>query len=145
MSTCIPCNECGASCAFYRVSFYWGESSSENLGTVPADRTERAEEFLQCMKGTNQVHPRCVCLQGKIGQKVSCSIYLQRSSTCQDFGLHKNIGIVSVIGSDLVRCNEARNAWHLPALTRAQLRSLPLALSIRRSPPYLHSTHKTRH
>ncbi len=46
MSGPNPCMTCGACCAHYRVSFYWGESSEAPGGFVPIELTE-------------QVHPRC--------------------------------------------------------------------------------------
>jgi Fe-S-cluster containining protein len=96
--------------------------------------TEALNELLQCMKGTNQPHPRCVCLEGKIGKRVSCTIYPRRSSTCRDFGLHETKGVISVTGDDLTRCNEARKAWGLPPLTRWQLRNLQNTPMVRHRP-----------
>lgn len=134
MASKNPCIECGACCAFFRVSFFWEETSSENPDSVPIEMTEALNELLQCMKGTNQPHPRCVCLEGKIGKRVSCTIYPRRSSTCRDFGLHETKGVISVTGDDLTRCNEARKAWGLPPLTRWQLRNLQNTPMVRHRP-----------
>jgi hypothetical protein len=116
-----PCMQCGACCAFFRVSFYWEESSAGTADGVPTEFTSEVSDFLQCMKGTNQPSPRCVALTGKIGEKVGCKIYLKRSSTCRDFGLHLEDGKIVVNGENLIRCNEARKAWNLPPLTRTDL------------------------
>jgi Fe-S-cluster containining protein len=134
MSSNNPCVQCGACCAFFRVSFYWEETSPENSGVVPTEYTEPVDQFRQCMKGTNHPRPRCVALQGKIGEKVGCSIYQLRSSVCRDFGLHEEGGKIRATSLDLVRCNQARKAWHLPPITRAHLRALSHLPAIRHAP-----------
>ena len=96
---------CGACCAFFRVSFYWGESDLSDYGTVPIALTENMNEFLLCMKGTNQKQPRCAALAGEIGNMVACSIYPNRSSTCRDF---------VVDSAPDSPCSRARAKWGLP-------------------------------
>lgn len=59
-----PCMQCGACCAYFRVSFYHGETDSTG-GVVPAEMTEKVNDFMACMKGTDQKSPRCINLQGK--------------------------------------------------------------------------------
>lgn len=149
MSLDNPCIQCGACCAFFRVSFYWEESSLANPEKgVPQTLTEELSEFLQCMKGTNQPHPRCVALCGKIGEKVSCSIYAQRSSSCREFGLHTEQGGLEANGENLIRCNEARKAWNLPPLTRTDLRLFAHFLPVRSAPtPHIstHNHHSSHH
>ena len=73
------CTNCGACCAFFRVSFYWAEGE-----TMPKDWVEPLTSVYSCMKGTNQQQPRCVALSGEIGQQVSCTMYEQRSSSCKE-------------------------------------------------------------
>ena len=141
MSLDNPCIQCGACCAFFRVSFYWEESTPANQEGIPQTLTEELSEFLQCMKGTNQPHPRCIALCGKIGEKVSCSIYAQRSSSCREFGLHTEQGRLEVDGENLVRCNEARKAWNLPPLTRSDLRLFAHYPPVRSAPTPHISTH----
>lgn len=103
-----PCLTCGACCAHFRVSFYWGESDSETGGTVPIELTEDISPYFRAMKGTNQKHPRCIALEGNIGGHVGCSIYAVRSNTCADFGIHWQAGIVQITREDLISCNKAR-------------------------------------
>jgi Fe-S-cluster containining protein len=134
MLTNNPCVQCGACCAFFHVSFYWEETLPENAGTVPSEFTEAVDQFRQCMKGTNQPRPRCVALRGKIGEKVGCSIYPVRSSVCREFGLHEDNGEITATAEDLVRCNQARKAWHLPPITRAHLRILSRLPAVRHAP-----------
>jgi uncharacterized protein len=134
MSLDHPCIQCGACCAFFRVSFYWEESSSADPEGVPAEMTEEVSEFLQCMKGTNQPHPRCIALQGVIGEKVDCAIYARRSSACRDFGLHCENGKLFMDSENLIRCNEARKVWNLPPLTRADLQDFMHFLPVRQAP-----------
>ena len=74
-----PCLSCGACCAHFRVSFYWAEP-------VPEELTEKITPHLSCMKGTNTTgSPRCVALDGQIGERVNCSIYEIRSGACRRF------------------------------------------------------------
>jgi Fe-S-cluster containining protein len=116
MSLKNPCESCGACCAYFRVSFYWGELDSADGGIVPEEMSEDISPFFQAMKGTNQKQPRCVALQGEPGRQVHCNIYEKRSSSCRDFGIHWKFGLLQISGEDLARCNAARAAWGLPAL-----------------------------
>jgi Fe-S-cluster containining protein len=82
MSTTLDCQQCGACCATYRVSFYWAEADDAPGGTVPVALTEPISPHMRCMQGTYAKQPRCVALQGEIGQHVACGIYDKRASTC---------------------------------------------------------------
>ncbi len=97
------CQSCGACCAHFRVSFYWAEAN-DGGGPVPAALTENISPHLRCMKGTWSNHPRCIALAGTIGEQVHCTIYRQRSSTCQQLAA----------GSE--GCLRARQRWGLPAI-----------------------------
>jgi len=81
----FDCEKCGACCATFRVSFYWGETSAHAQGTVPIELTSAISPHHVCMKGTEQKPVHCVALTGTVGKEVSCSIYEQRSSTCREF------------------------------------------------------------
>jgi uncharacterized protein len=139
-----PCIRCGACCAFFRVSFYWEETSAADSEGIPVELTEKVSDFLQCMQGTNQPHPRCIALQGTIGENVTCQIYNKRSSTCRDFGLHDKDGKLFMDGENLIRCNEARKAWNLPPLTRAELHDLMHFLPVRQAFVPRHNYHNPR-
>ena len=130
-----PCQNCGACCALYRVSFYWAEADIDQGGTVPPDLTEPLPPYLTCMRGTNQPHARCAALRGRIGGPVACSIYALRSSTCREFGVHAENGQFAISPEDLERCNRARAAWGLP----------PLRLERFLRTPVLPATHVHRH
>ncbi len=106
-----PCLTCGACCAFYRASFYWAETDDAEGGTVPAYLTEKLNDFRCVMKGTNAEKPRCIALQGNIGEFVYCSIYERRASVCREFPAAWEAGIPND------RCDNARIAWGLPPLT----------------------------
>ena len=106
-----PCLTCGACCAFYRASFYWGETDDAPSGTVPTEFTEQLNDFYCVMKGTNQHPPRCIALHGTIGERVACMIYECRSSVCQEFAASWQYGIPNE------RCDAARAAWGLAPLT----------------------------
>ncbi|ANI29180.1 ferredoxin [Yersinia entomophaga] len=104
-----PCISCGACCAYFRVSFYWSEAGSEQ-GSVPNDLTEQITPFISCMSGTNCKSPRCVALEGDIGQQVACSIYPDRPTPCHEF---------SYSGENNQRnesCDRARAYYGLPPL-----------------------------
>ncbi len=107
-----PCTGCGACCAHFRVSFYWGEADDHPDGTVPAALTERISPFLVAMRGTLSEPPRCVALQGEVGGEVGCAIYAQRSSSCREL----------LPGED--KCVRARQRHGLPPLTDAQIGKL---------------------
>lgn len=126
-----PCLTCGACCAYFRVSFYWGEADSSLGGTVPAELTEDLSPFYRCMKGTNQKNPRCIALEGEIGQTSICKIYDLRSTSCWEFGVHWENGNYHLFGEDLERCNRARAAWGLPPL-------LPRTPRFQHARPVLH-------
>ncbi len=111
-----PCLKCGACCSFYRVSFYWTEADPALSGTVPPEFSEPLPPYHACMRGTNQPHPRCAALRGRLGDQVSCSIYKMRSSTCREFGFHFKNNEVTITADDLQRCNHAREACGLPPL-----------------------------
>lgn len=105
-----PCLKCGACCAYYRASFYWAEADDATPGGVPVDMTEKLAELHRVMKGTNHSNPRCIALEGTIGEDVSCSIYEHRPMVCRDF--HPSW----VNGKPDERCDQARARWGLPPL-----------------------------
>lgn len=107
-----PCITCGACCAFFRVSFYWQETD-DNMGEVPKDMTEPLNTFRQCMKGTNQLRPRCIALDGEIGHTVLCNIYTKRPSVCREFGVQWEDGWLYISADDFQRCTIARTKWGL--------------------------------
>ena len=90
------CLTCGACCTYFRVSFYWAEGID-----MPEDYVEPLTPVYSCMKGTNQKNPRCVALQGTVGEQVSCGMYEQRSSSC------KEVQIADA------QCNKARVAHNM--------------------------------
>ena len=90
------CLSCGACCAFFRVSFYWAEGIS-----MPEHYTEPVTAVYSCMVGTNQASPRCIALQGTIGEHVSCGMYEQRSSSCKEVQIADD------------QCNKARRAHNM--------------------------------
>ncbi len=117
MSSKNICLNCGACCAFFRVSFYWREADPAQGRKIPADLVEEETEFYDNMKGTNQRHPYCAALHGKIGERVYCTIYRNRPTPCREFGIHCDRGKMQIDPGDLERCNKARAAWNLPPLT----------------------------
>jgi Fe-S-cluster containining protein len=106
-----PCLECGACCAYYRVSFYWTESNLVQLEGIPIEMTDKFNYFRLMMKGSSGSKPRCIALKGFIGKKVHCSIYAKRASVCRDFSASWENGIHNE------RCDKARVAWGLLPLS----------------------------
>ncbi len=111
-----PCLTCGACCAFFRVTFYWSEADPATGGTVPPEMVENLNSVLVCMAGTNRKDKRCVALEGKIGERVACSIYEKRSTPCREFGFDWENGNLYYTPGDIERCNHARAAHSLPPL-----------------------------
>jgi uncharacterized protein len=92
------CLSCGACCTYFRVSFYWAEAEALDM---PTDYVEPLTPVYSCMKGTNQKNPRCVALQGTIGEQVSCGMYESRSSSCKEVQIADE------------QCNKARRHHHM--------------------------------
>ena len=105
-----PCLDCGACCAYYRVSFHWSEAERFLGGATPAELTTKLSPHRVAMRGTQSKSPRCVALDGQIGKAVSCSIYSQRPSPCREFEASW------VNGMHSERCDQARAAHGLPPL-----------------------------
>lgn len=104
MSTSDVCQDCGACCAHYRVSFYWGESDAHPGGTVPRHLTIPVTPYRLAMRGTDSAPVRCAALEGDVGGRVGCTIYPLRSSTCRDFA------------AGTPECDKARHACGLAPL-----------------------------
>ncbi|WUR13619.1 YkgJ family cysteine cluster protein [[Empedobacter] haloabium] len=85
MSATDHCQACGACCAHFRVSFYWGESDAHPGGSVPQHLTIPITPYHSAMRGTERAPARCVALDGHIGRRVGCTIYPLRSTTCREF------------------------------------------------------------
>lgn len=102
-----PCLACGACCAYFRVSFYWGEAEANG---IPVDLTVPVTPHRLAMRGSEQQPPRCVALQGSVGDCVNCSIYDRRPSPC------RSVNPSWQNGSADDQCDKARRAWGLPPL-----------------------------
>src|SRR5690606_3074996 len=67
MSDYNPCMSCGICCTHFRISFYGAEGDDAPGGFVPADMTEKLNDHMRCMKGSNSVPRRCAALAGEVG------------------------------------------------------------------------------
>lgn len=115
-----PCQRCGACCACYRVSFFWGECADEgapppgpgapDAPAVPPSLVEPLTPFLVAMTGTNQAQPRCAALLGEVGVRSACGIYPARSSACRELQASYENGVADD------KCDRARAKWGLPPL-----------------------------
>ncbi|WP_312600676.1 YkgJ family cysteine cluster protein [Pseudomonas luteola] len=110
MSTDNPCLNCGACCAFFRVSFYWGECRSAG-GLVPDELTVGVTPHHVAMVGTDTKPARCVSLLGDVGCGTRCTMYESRPSPCREFEASW------INGEHNERCDAARAAYGLPPLT----------------------------
>jgi len=127
------------------VSFYWGETTDSADGTIPAHLTEDVTPFFRAMKGSNQKNPRCIALEGEVGNFVCCSIYEQRSSACRDFGVDFVNGQVVANMEDYERCTHARTQWKLTAIQVDVFRT-PESKPIQPSPwPVTHHRKRQKH
>lgn len=79
-----PCLSCGACCAFFRVAFHWSESDHFPSGTTPSSLTDKFDPHRLVMRGTQAYAPRCIALQGIVGEQAQCGIYGLRPSPCHD-------------------------------------------------------------
>lgn len=80
-----PCLRCGACCAFFLVSFPPNEADPGFGGLVPLELTGESADLRRYMRGTETKKPRCIALNGFVGTRVNCRIYLDRPSTCRAF------------------------------------------------------------
>ena len=104
-----PCLSCGACCARFRVSFFWGGCRSAG-GTGPDDTVIAISPTYVAMLGTERKPARCQALEGKVGEKVHCTMYTDRSSTCREFHASWEYG------ESNPHCDVARAAHGLPPL-----------------------------
>ena len=105
-----PCLQCGACCAFFRVSFYWSEAEPFLGGSVPAELTEPLNPQRLVMCGTRHSPARCIALEGEVGTSVRCGIYEKRSSPCRELEPWDEQGRPDE------KCTKARLAHNLPPL-----------------------------
>ena len=105
-----PCLSCGACCAHFRVSFYWGECDDQTPCGVPVELTEDLGPFRRMMKGTGRIRPRCIALKGVVGESVYCSIYARRPSVC------RAVEASYATGQPSEQCDKARLARGMPPL-----------------------------
>jgi Fe-S-cluster containining protein len=109
--TANPCLSCGACCAHFRVSFYFGELANHAGGGVPVELTSKVNEFSAAMKVEKSSNNRCVALRGEVGKAgVSCSIYANRPSPCREFPAWEEDGTPNP------DCQRLRAQRGLPAL-----------------------------
>lgn len=106
-----PCLQCGKCCQNYRVEFSIYELQSMG-GTVPDHLAHEVHGNRVRMNGTEQHPVRCVALTElpDLGEGcVGCSIYAQRSRTCQDFPFAS------------YGCHDTRAKFDLPALQEHEI------------------------
>lgn len=104
------CQQCGACCAAFRVSFHRSQLASELGGCVPDGIADEETADTCRMRGTDRSPPRCVALVGRIGEAVKCGIYEFRPDPCREFAAHGVHGIANEA------CNRARARHGLPPL-----------------------------
>ena len=75
----IPCIECGACCAYFRVEFDKNKNKQ-----VPEQKIVffRRKNYMQ---GTERFKGRCSSLNGEIGKECKCDIYQNRPDVCDLF------------------------------------------------------------
>lgn len=105
-----PCLQCGACCAFFRVSFYWSEAEPFLGGSVLPELVEPLNAQRVAMRGTLHPPERCTALEGQVGETVSCSICSSRPSPCRE------LQPWNVDGQPNEKCSRARAAYQLPPL-----------------------------
>ncbi|MFN3544480.1 MAG: YkgJ family cysteine cluster protein [Thiobacillus sp.] len=111
-----PCQQCGACCATFRVSFYWSEAEPALGGGVPPELTKAVSPQRVAMRGTICRPVRCVALEGTVGQAVACRIYAHRPSPC------RALEPWDAAGQPDAQCTRARSAHGLAPLPAAPQR-----------------------
>lgn len=112
MSTVSICQQCGACCAAFRVTFHGSELESQG-GRVPDGLAEHETGDLYQLRGTDYARPRCAALCGTLGESVWCGIYAERPSPCREFGARADFGVFEAA------CHRARSRNGLPPLPEA--------------------------
>ncbi|GFZ95720.1 hypothetical protein GCM10011408_14950 [Dyella caseinilytica] len=79
-------------------------------GEVPRELTEKLDPHRLVMRGTQASHPRCMALEGVVGQEASCGIYARRPSVCREVQPSWEFGVHSP------QCDKARLAHGLRVL-----------------------------
>lgn len=80
-------------------------------GQVPPALVERLDPHRLVMRGTQAYQPRCVALEGTVGETTHCTIYPQRPSVCRD------VHPAWEAGRPNPQCDRARAMHGLPPLT----------------------------
>ena len=106
----FACLSCGACCAAFRVDFHCSDLVTAEHPGVPLALTVPVTASLLRMRGTDEAPPRCIALDGVVGQAVRCTIYEQRPGPCRDFAPYAPLGI----GDDA--CDRARRRFGLAPL-----------------------------
>jgi Fe-S-cluster containining protein len=106
----MSCLSCGACCAAFRVDFHRSDLANAAVPGVPEALTVPLTATLVRMRGSDEAAPRCVALEGAVGQCVRCTIYEQRPGPCRDFAPYAPLGI----GDDA--CDRARRRHGLAPL-----------------------------
>ena len=106
----FTCLSCGACCAAFRVDFHCSDLATAEQPGVPLALTVPVTASLLRMRGTDEAPPRCIALDGVVGQAVRCTIYEQRPGPCRDFAPYAPLGV----GDDA--CDRARRRFGLAPL-----------------------------
>lgn len=104
------CLSCGACCAAFRVDFHRIDLATGAQPGVPPELTLPLTATLVRMRGTDEAPPRCMALEGEVGQAVRCTIYDLRPGPCRDFAPFAPLGM----GDEA--CDRARRRQGLPPL-----------------------------
>ncbi|GAB2584117.1 hypothetical protein GCM10027066_26730 [Dyella jejuensis] len=73
--------------------------------------TEKLDTHRLAMRGTWAQRPRCIALEGTLGESARCGIYAQRPSVCRELKPAWENGKPSA------QCDKARAAYGLAMLT----------------------------
>ena len=95
------CITCGACCSAFRVSFYWQEAQQRGIEEASL---VQITPWRVAFAGTERQPPRCVHLDGVVGEKTGCRIYEQRPHPCRE------------VQPGDEKCQQARAAHGMPPL-----------------------------
>lgn len=77
----IPCIECGACCAYFKVEFEIKKNIQVPISSIYKKNNRTF------MIGTDKFKGRCKELNGKVGENCLCSIYKSRPDVCDLFSV----------------------------------------------------------
>lgn len=98
-----PCQECGACCSYFKITFYKDINKQ-----LPTDMVIKINKNTNAMKGADIFKGKCCAFNGTIGKNCECTIYNVRPNVCREFPVYLRNG------KQNPKCYRAREHFGLP-------------------------------